>query len=345
MAGCRIRACERLYSSSWLDSRCRQPGRAPEHIVFARVFPQPGQIGLFIAAADGSDEHPLVSPARHGLRRDVVAGRRVDRLHVRAQRFGRPVSRQAGRQRPRTADRRARRTTTRRRSRPTARQLVFVTTRANGTADLWTLDLQTRRAKALTSGAGGDFRPSWSPDGQWIAFSSDRASNLPFSHGRWEHLQLVDLYVVHPDGSGLKRMTHARRLLRQPEVDAPTAAASSPTAWARSRRSTTGGRVPEHPEDTRIVVGRHRDRRDDRSAGRSGREVQPVAAARADCVGYIRREGDGARHSLHDGTRGPAGEIRTAAWSPDGAHVVFHKRVTFTRKPWVKTWSRTRATS
>ena len=28
----------------------------PQKIVFARVFPQPGQIGLFIAAADGSNE-------------------------------------------------------------------------------------------------------------------------------------------------------------------------------------------------------------------------------------------------------------------------------------------------
>src|SRR5262245_2702271 len=34
----------------------------PQRIVFARVFPQPGQIGLFIAAADGSKEHPLVTP-------------------------------------------------------------------------------------------------------------------------------------------------------------------------------------------------------------------------------------------------------------------------------------------
>src|SRR5947207_13919609 len=34
---------------------------APQKIVFARVFPNAGQIGLFIAAADGSDEHPLLA--------------------------------------------------------------------------------------------------------------------------------------------------------------------------------------------------------------------------------------------------------------------------------------------
>jgi dipeptidyl aminopeptidase/acylaminoacyl peptidase len=34
-----------------------------QSIVVARVFPQPGQIGLFIADADGSGERPLVTPA------------------------------------------------------------------------------------------------------------------------------------------------------------------------------------------------------------------------------------------------------------------------------------------
>jgi hypothetical protein len=34
---------------------------ARERIVFSRVFPQPGQIGLFIAAADGSGERPLIT--------------------------------------------------------------------------------------------------------------------------------------------------------------------------------------------------------------------------------------------------------------------------------------------
>ena len=29
---------------------------------------------------------------------------------------------------------------------------------------------------------------------------------MPFSEGRWERLQLADLYIVHPDGSGLKKV-------------------------------------------------------------------------------------------------------------------------------------------
>jgi len=33
----------------------------PQNIACARVFPNAGQLGLFIAAADGSNEHPLLT--------------------------------------------------------------------------------------------------------------------------------------------------------------------------------------------------------------------------------------------------------------------------------------------
>src|SRR5580693_7624806 len=90
---------------------------------------------------------------------------------------------------------------------PDGNQIVFVSTRAAGTANLWIIDLKTKLAHPLTSGQGGDFRPAWSPDGKWIAFSSDRESSLPYAKGRWEHLHIVDIYLIHPDGSGLKRVS------------------------------------------------------------------------------------------------------------------------------------------
>ena len=99
-------------------------------------------------------------------------------------------------------------------------QIVFVTTRVNGTADLWTLDIRTHRAKALTSGPGGDYRPSWSPDGSWIAFTSDRGAGLPFSHGRWEALQRTEIYLVHPDGSGLRQLTKRGEFCGSPKWSA-----------------------------------------------------------------------------------------------------------------------------
>src|SRR5262245_17743921 len=45
-------------------------GAPPQQIVFARVFPNDGQIGLFIAARDGSGERPLL--ATHDIDYDPV---------------------------------------------------------------------------------------------------------------------------------------------------------------------------------------------------------------------------------------------------------------------------------
>ena len=90
---------------------------------------------------------------------------------------------------------------------PDGARIVFVSTRTGGRANLWILDVATHKATPLTSGNGGDFRPSWSPDGAWIAFSSDRDSDFPPAGGRWERLHLADIYLIHPDGTGLKRIS------------------------------------------------------------------------------------------------------------------------------------------
>jgi TolB protein len=109
---------------------------------------------------------------------------------------------------------------------PDGKQVVFVSTRAAGRANLWVMDVATRKARPLTSGDGGDFRPAWSPDGKWIAFSSDRGSNLPPAKGRWERLQLVDIYLIQPDGTGLKRISEHGNFCGRPK-------------WMRDSKSVT----------------------------------------------------------------------------------------------------------
>src|SRR5207302_424362 len=47
---------------------------------------------------------------------------------------------------------------------PDGSQIAFVTTRAAGLANVWIIDVKTKKARPLTSGMGGDFRPAWSPD-------------------------------------------------------------------------------------------------------------------------------------------------------------------------------------
>jgi TolB protein len=43
-----------------------------------------------------------------------------------------------------------------------------------GTMNLWLHSLRDRSTRQLTTGAGGDFQPSWSPDGKTIVFFSSR---------------------------------------------------------------------------------------------------------------------------------------------------------------------------
>src|SRR5437899_4081196 len=145
---------------------------APQKIVFARVFPNAGQVGLFIAAADGSGERPLVGLGEidydpvwspDGTSIVFTSDREGSAELFRVKPDGTSLERITNN--PAYDDQAA--------FSPDGKQLVFVSTPGGGRANLWTLDLQTRRAKASTTGAGGDFRPSWSPDGQWIAFSSD----------------------------------------------------------------------------------------------------------------------------------------------------------------------------
>src|SRR5712671_8136628 len=50
------------------------------------------------------------------------------------------------------------------------------------------------RERPLFSSPGFDYNASFSPDGKWIIFTSERAGS-------------ADIYRVHPDGSSLERLT------------------------------------------------------------------------------------------------------------------------------------------
>src|SRR5450432_1300930 len=92
---------------------------------------------------------------------------------------------------------------------PDGKSLAFISTRGEGFANLWLLDLASRQYQNLTNSRSGNFRPTWSPDGRSIAFSSDRDANPGKFPGQWEHLQSTGIYLIHPDGSGLRRLTKA----------------------------------------------------------------------------------------------------------------------------------------
>jgi TolB protein len=316
------------------------PAAEPQRIALSRVFPNPGQIGLFIADADGRGERPLLTAgdadydpawAPDGAWIVFTSEREGSADLFRVKPDGRTLERltddlayddQAG-------------------FSPDGRQLVFVSSRQGGFAHLWTMDLETRRVKPLTSGSDGDFRPSWSPDGKWIAFSSDRGSTMPFAHGRWEHLQVASVYVIRPDGSGLKRISEHGQFCGSPKWQRDSARV---IAYCMTAEQTLANRraSPDRGNDTRLVSFDIASAAAANVAAGPGAKINPSVVNGS--IAYIRKDagdaGDAAGIYYTNGTRGPKGDLRSAAWSPDATRVVFHKRLPAPRPTWKRIWSR-----
>ncbi|KAJ5718288.1 tat pathway signal sequence domain-containing protein [Penicillium malachiteum] len=102
---------------------------------------------------------------------------------------------------------------------PDGKTLAYVSTHGNYTMNIWVKDLETGVAQNLTdtpenradnTWPTGHFRPSWSPDGEWIALSSDRNNDWTgHSEGvGWEHFQNLGLYIVRPDGTDFRKILH-----------------------------------------------------------------------------------------------------------------------------------------
>lgn len=56
-------------------------------------------------------------------------------------------------------------------------------------SDIWISDLETGAGRSLTGGQGNNWAPSWSPNGKYLAFLSDRGSKEPIGPARlwvWE---------------------------------------------------------------------------------------------------------------------------------------------------------------
>ncbi len=207
---------------------------------------------------------------------------------------------------------------------PDSRTLAFISTRGSGTANLWLLNLATKKYTNLTSNQGGNFRPAWSPDGNWIAFSSDRDADAGVFPGQWELLQSTGIYIIHPDGTGLRRVTKTGGVAGSPawspdgkqvlfyETDETGA------YMAKSARSRTEFVSIDIATSQRIQY-----------AASNETKLSPKFLA-GGMIGYCLRttdNKDGIRVWYPDRRVVPIieGTVHSPSWSPDGTHLVYER--------------------
>ncbi len=224
---------------------------------------------------------------------------------------------------------------------PDDSQMAFVSTRNTHRANIWILDLETKRLRNLTGlpeiqgdpmKPDGFFRPAWSPDGKWIAFTSDRNTEWK-GHGNgsgWEHVQELSVYIVHPDGTGLRRITE------------PGICSGSPK-WSADSKQIVFSEMPvESTWDARVFglsaratsqvvsIDLATGKRTQQTSG-PGLKLMPQFLPDGR-IGFLTKSGKNEGIGYTSGSGTFPGSLRSPAWSPDGKRVIYEK-VDYTPRP------------
>ena len=108
---------------------------------------------------------------------------------------------------------------------------------------------------------------------------------------------MADIYIIRPDGSGLKKITESGNFCGSPKW---TGDSRHIVAYCMTAEQTLANRQTESRAGQRHAAGvdRRQDRSVDRLSRRPGRQNQSVAA-RGNEIGYIRKDTAGPRYLLH----------------------------------------------
>ena len=219
---------------------------------------------------------------------------------------------------------------------PDNSQLAWVSTRETHRANIWILDLKTKQARNLTGAPdiqgdpmkpNGFFRPQWSPDGKWIAFTSDRNTHWK-THDEntgWEDLQELSIYIVRPDGSGFRRIHEPGIVAGSPKWSADGKElifyeiASVEGSW-KARVAQLSKLATSQIVSVEVETGKRTE-----LTTTPGLKLSPQFLPNGR-FGYVTKNAHVSGIAYSDGP--PANfppTMRGPSWSPDGKQVVYHK--------------------
>jgi TolB protein len=209
---------------------------------------------------------------------------------------------------------------------PDGRTVAFISTRS-GHAELWTLDLATRKVHNITNHAGGHFRPAWSPDGRWIAISSDRDSPNPRRPDGFELIQQTEIYVLHPDGSGLRRLTHTNSYAGSPGWSPD---GKRIVFYKASFEDVINISDPRHLRATtqiaEIDVASGQEKELTRGKGEKWSPHFLAGGIGGGRIGYFSGGPEGGLE-FTNGEAGARGEFNSPDWSPDGRRMIYFRDI------------------
>ena len=220
---------------------------------------------------------------------------------------------------------------------PDGTQVAFVSTRQTYRANIWILDLKTKKFRDVTAAKDiqgdlmkpdGFYRPEWSPDGKWIAFTSDRNTDWKGHDDNtgWEHLQELSIYLIHPDGTGFKRITGPGVSSTSPKWSADSKKivyAEMPVAVSWLARVDQLSKLPFAVSQI-VSIDLETGKRDELTSG-PGLKLAPQLLPDGR-VGYTTKasQTSGVAYTKSGPAKFPA-NMRSPAWSADGAQVVYEK--------------------